>query len=330
MIDLSTSYMGIPLKHPLVAGASPLSRNLDSVKALEDAGIASVVFYSIFEEQFQFESEELDHFLDRDSDSFLESLSFFPRHDEYNLGPDEYLEHIQKAKSSLNIPIIGSLNGFSTGGWIEYAQKLEQAGADALELNIYTLPTDPDVSGQTVEQIYLDVIRDVKAKVNVPVAMKLSPYFSSTANMAKQLTEAGADGLVLFNRFYQPDINIEELEVEPRIELSVSSEKRLPMRWIALLYGRIQGDLISTSGVHNGVDLLQMMMAGACASQVVSALLRNGTDWINQTLTEVTEWMEEHEYGSISEMVGSMSQLKCPNPAAFERANYMKALNNYK
>lgn len=329
MIDLSTTYMGLKLKHPLVAGASPLSRTLDSMKGLEDAGIAAIVSYSIFEEQFHFESEELDHFLGRGSDSFAEALSFFPKNYEYHLGPEEYLEHLHKAKQSLHIPIIGSLNGFSTGGWVEYATKMQETGVDALELNIYYLPTDMNVSGQEIEQIYFDILRDVKEKVHIPVAMKLSPYFSSFSNMAKKLSDAGADGLVLFNRFYQPDINIELLEIEPKIELSTSSEKRIAMRWIAIMYGRIQSDLISTSGIHNAKDLIQMLMAGARASQIVSALLRNGANWINHTLLEVKDWMEEHEYKSIQELIGTMSQIKCPNPAAFERANYMKALNNY-
>jgi len=330
MIDLSTSYMGIPLRHPIVAGASPLSKNLDNIKSLEDAGIAAIVGYSIFEEQFQFESDELDHFLGRGSESFSEALSYFPQHYEYNLGPDDYLEHLRKAKESVKIPLIGSLNGFSSGGWVDYARKLEQAGVDGIELNVYYLPTNPLQNPREVEQIYIDILKDVKSKVKVPVAIKLSPYFSSMAYMAKQLSDAGANGLVLFNRFYQPDINIEELEVEPKIELSVSSEKRLPMRWSAILYGRVQSDIITTSGVHNAKDLIQMLMAGARSTQVVSALLRNGANWINHTLTEVKEWMEEHDYQSMGDMIGTMSQIKCPNPAAFERANYMKALNNYK
>lgn len=329
MVDLSTRYMGIPLKNPLVPGSSPLSADVSQIRKMEDCGAAAVVLHSLFEEQITFEAEELTHHLTQGTESFAEALSYFPEADDYRLGPEEYLEHLHKAKEAVDIPVIASLNGVSVGGWIDYAQKMVQAGADALELNVYYVPTDPGMSGQDVENRYLSVLKAVKSHVKVPVAMKLSPFFSSLANFANRLEEAGADGLVLFNRFYQPDIDLETLTVGPNLILSTSHEMRLPLRWIAILHGKIKAALASSTGVADGTDVLKMIMAGADATQMVSGLLRNGVEELNIIRSEMTEWMEEHEYESIQQMKGSMSQKSVEDPAAFERANYMKTLNSY-
>ncbi len=328
-MDLTTTYMGLQLKNPVVPSSSPLSREIDTVKRMEDAGASAVVLWSLFEEQLQFESQELSHFLDYGTESFGEALSYFPEAEDYNVGPDGYLEHIQKLKQSVEIPIIGSLNGVSTGGWIDYAKKLEEAGCDGLELNVYYIPTKTDLAGASVEDIYLDVLKSVKTAVKVPVAMKLSPYFTSMANMANQLSDAGADALVLFNRFYQPDIDIDTLEVKPNLLLSTPQEMRLPLRWIALLYGRVAIDMAATTGIHTAQDVIKSMMSGAKIAMMCSALLRYGVDHIGKVLEEMKLWMEEHEYDSIKLMQGSMSQKACPEPAAFERANYMKTLQSY-
>src|SRR5581483_5607188 len=247
MLDLTTTYLGLSLKNPLVASASPLSKKLDTVRRLQDAGAAAIVMYSLFEEQITHESYELDHYLERGTHSYAEALSYFPDLDTYNMGPETYLEHLQRVKQAVGIPVIGSLNGISTGGWVEYAQKIEQAGADALELNIYYLPTDPELSSMDVEDEYVQLVRDIRAKVRIPLAVKLSPYFTSLPHLARRIADAGADGLVLFNRFYQPDFDLETLEVVPNLLLSTSHELRLPLRWIALLYGRIQSDFALTS-----------------------------------------------------------------------------------
>jgi dihydroorotate dehydrogenase (fumarate) len=321
--------MGIPLKNPLIPGASPLSADVGQIRKMEDCGAAAVVLHSLFEEQIEFEAEELDHHLSHGTESFVEALSYFPQADDYRLGPEEYLEHIRKAKEAVEMPVIASLNGVSVGGWIDYAQKMVQAGADALELNVYYLATDATLSGLDVENRYLSVLKAVKSNVQVPVAMKLSPFFSSMANLAGQLDEAGADALVLFNRFYQPDIDLETLSVGPNLILSNPHEMRLPLRWIAILHGTIKASLASSSGVATGTDVLKMMMAGADATQLVSALLRNGLEELNIIRAEMAEWMEEHEYESIEQMKGSMSQKSVEDPAAFERANYMKTLNSY-
>lgn len=328
-MDLTTNYMGLTLKNPLVPSASPLSKDLDGIKKFEDAGAAAIVLYSLFEEQISFEAEELDHFLTYGTDSFAEALSYFPQAQEFNLGPEGYLEHIRKAKQATGIPIIASLNGVSTGGWIDYARKMEQAGADALELNIYMLATDPARSSAEIEQVYVDVLQAVKSSVKVPVAMKLSPFFSATAAMAKRLDEAGADGLALFNRFYQPDLDLEKLEVKACVSLSSSAELRLPLRWIAILYGRIKASLAGTSGVHTAQDALKLIMAGADVAHMCSALLKNGPEYIGKVLTEMDSWLEEHEYANLKMARGSMSQKNVAEPAAYERANYIKALNSY-
>jgi dihydroorotate dehydrogenase (fumarate) len=328
-IDFSTTYLGLQLKNPLVASASPLPKSLDLARRLEDAGASAIVMYSLFEEQISHDSLELDHFLHRGTDVFSEALSYFPDLGRYNMGPEPYLDHLYAVKQALSIPVIGSLNGVSTGGWIEYAQRIEQAGADALELNIYYLPTDPDLSGAELEEEYVKLVRDVRATVKIPIALKLSPFFSSIPNMAKRFAEAGANGLVLFNRFYQPDFDLDALEVVPNLELSTSSELRLPLRWIAILYGRIQADFALTSGVHTATDVLKAMMAGASVAMMTSALLQHGIGRLTAILDDLQEWMIEHEYASIGLMKGSMSQRAVAEPAAFERANYMKALSSF-
>jgi dihydroorotate dehydrogenase (fumarate) len=328
-MDLTTTYLGLNLKNPLVPSSSPLSRNLNNLKRMEDSGASAIVLYSLFEEQITLESQDLNHYLTQGVESFPEALTYFPEASEYETGPDEYLEHIQKAKSSLEIPLIASLNGVSTGGWVRYARDIQEAGADALELNIYYLPTDSNLNGKEVEQIYLDVLRDVKEAVSIPVAMKLSPYFSALAHVARQMDEGGADGLVLFNRFYQPDLDIENLDVVPHLVLSTSSELRLPLRWIAILYGRIDADLALTTGIHRTEDVLKGLMAGASVTMMASELLRNGIDRLGEILVDLERWLVEYEYESVNQMQGSLSQINCAEPAAFERANYMRVLSSF-
>lgn len=329
-MDLTTTYLGLRLKNPLVPSSSPLMRNRDDLRLMEDSGAAAVVLHSLFEEQIMIETNMLDSYLTHSTDSFAEALSYFPEAPVYKTGPDAYLEHVSWAKRSLSIPVIASLNGVSTGGWIKYASELEQAGADALELNIYYLPTDLKLSGGEVEQIYLDVLHDVKSAVSIPVAMKLNPYFSAIANMAHRLAEAGADGLVLFNRFYQPDLDPESLEVVPHLVLSNSNELRLPLRWIAILYGRTKADLALTTGVHSVQDVIKGLMAGASTTMLASTLLKNGIGHIGELLVGLENWLIEHEYDSVAQMQGSLSQINCAEPAAFERANYMRVLSSYK
>ena len=328
-MDLTTTYIGLTLKNPIVPSASPLSRSVEHICQLEDAGAAAVVMYSLFEEQISHQSHQLDHYLSYGSDSFAESLSYFPGMAVYNIGPEEYLNLISRAKRVVDIPIIGSLNGVSTGGWIDYARKIEQAGADALELNIYYIPTDVGMPSIEVEQMYVDVVKDVKQNVSIPVAVKLSPYFSATANMAYRLAEAGADGLVLFNRFYQPDFDLEYLEVTPHLVLSNSHELRLPLRWVAILYGRVPVDFAITSGVHTHEDVLKGLMAGAKVTMMASELLQNGLQRISEIVQGMLVWLEEHEYESVAQMQGSMSQQHVAEPAAFERANYMRVLQSW-
>lgn len=328
-MDLTTSYLGLNLKNPLVPSASPLSKDIDSIKKLEDAGAAAIVMYSLFEEQISFEAAELDHFLTRGTDSFAEALSYFPAEEDFNLGPDEYLNHIRQAKESTNIPIIGSLNGVSTGGWIDYAKKIEQAGADALELNVYLIQTDLTQESRQVENLYNVILKAVKSNVTIPVAMKLSPYFTSMARIAKELDNEGADGLVMFNRFYQPDLDLEELEVKPGVVLSNSNDLRLPLRWIAILYEKIQANMAGSTGVHTAMDALKLLAAGADVAQLCAALLVNGPDHLTSMLKDMDNWLEEKEYDSLATLRGSMSQKSVAEPAAFERANYMKALNEF-
>jgi dihydroorotate dehydrogenase (fumarate) len=329
-MDLSTTYLGMKLKNPIVPSASPLSHSLDSMKRLEDAGASAIVMYSLFEEQIAHEAAELNHYLTYGSETFAEALTYFPDPGEYNLGPEEYVNHVRQAKESLGIPVIGSLNGISTGGWIKYAKKIEEAGADALELNVYYIPTDPKLTAQDVEDRYLEVLNAVKTTVKIPVAMKLSPFFSSMANMAHRLDQAGASGLVLFNRFYQPDIDLETLEMKPSVHLSTPQAMRLPLRWVAILYGRVKASLAATSGIHTAEDVLKMLMAGADVTMMASSLLKNGPQRITEVLARMDQWMLEHEYVSVAQMKGSMSQKSVADPSAYERANYMKVLQGYK
>jgi len=328
-MDLTTTYLGLTLRNPIVPSASPLSRELDTVKQMEDAGAAAVVLYSLFEEQIQFEAKALDHFLTHGSDSFAEALSYFPQPKEFRRGPDEYLEHIRKIKQAVDIPVIASLNGVSTGGWIEYARKMEDAGADALELNVYYIPTNPKLTAAAVEEVYVEIIREIKRSVTIPLAVKVGPYFTSIVNMANRLTEAGANGLVLFNRFYQPDIDIDNLAVAPNLLLSTPQEMRLPLRWIAILFGQVRADFGATTGIYAAEDVVKLVMAGANVTMMCSALLRHGVSRIGEVLVDLQNWMDEHEYDTIQKMRGTMSQKFCPEPAAFERANYMKVLQSY-
>jgi dihydroorotate dehydrogenase (fumarate) len=329
-MDLSTTYMGLNLRSPLVVGScAPLTEDVDNLKRMEDAGAAAVVLHSFFEEQLRQERLALHHHLTYGTESFAEALTYFPEPEIFHIGSEEYLKHIRRAKEIVNIPIIASLNGSTLGGWIDYSQQIEQAGADALELNIYYVPTDLELSGAEVEQNYVDILQTVKSEVKIPVAIKVSPYFSNMANMAKQLAGVGADALVLFNRFYQPDIDLETLDVYPHVLLSTPQAIRLPLHWIAILYGRTSADLAATSGINHAEDVLKMVMAGAKITQLVSALLRHGIDYIKTLEQGICEWMAEKEYESIAQMLGSLSQLHCPDPAAFERVQYMKALQTY-
>jgi len=329
-MNLTTNYLGMLLKNPIVASSSPLSHSVDSIRRLEDAGAAAVVMYSLFEEQIGFDSYYIDYHLTQGIDSYAEAISYFPDMQSYNVGPDEYLNLIRRAKEAVSIPIIGSLNGASVGGWTDYATLIEEAGADALELNVYYLPANTGIKGSDVEALYLDILTAVREVVTIPVAIKLSPFFSSIANMASCLSEQGADGLVLFNRFYQPDFDLENLEVAPRLVLSNSNELRLPLRWVAILYGRVNADLAITSGVHTSQDVVKGLMAGAKVTMMASELLQNGVRRIGQVLNEVVTWLTEREYESVTQMIGAMSQKHCAEPAAFERANYMKMLQSYR
>jgi dihydroorotate dehydrogenase (fumarate) len=329
-MDLTTKYLGLKLKNPLVPSASPFSKTIDGVKKLEDAGASAVVVYSLFEEQIEHEDNEFEHYMSYGTESFAEALTYFPKPAEYNLGPEEYLKHISKLKKSVDIPIIGSLNGVSKGGWMKYAKLIEEAGVDALELNVYYIASNINDESTKIEEIYIRDLRAIKSIVKIPVAIKLSPYFSSVGNMAKRLDEAGADGLVLFNRFYQPDIDLEKLEVLHNLELSTSNDLCLPLRWIATLYGKVKANLAATSGIHIYQDVLKALMVGSDVTMMCSELLANGTERISVILKELEMWMEKNEYSSIEMMKGSMSQKSVADPAAFERANYMKALNSYK
>ncbi len=329
-MNLQTRYLGLDLANPIVPSASPLCESVDNIRRMEDMGASAVVLYSLFEEEILSESRRLDQYLSYGSESYAEALSYFPDLKSFHVGPEEYLNHVRRVKETVKIPVIGSLNGVSSGGWIQHARKIEQAGADALELNIYYIPTDPDRTGVEVESMYVNVVRDVKESVNIPVAVKLSPYFSSMANMARNLVSAGADGLVLFNRFYQPDFDLEALEVVPHLVLSNSHEMRLPLRWVAILHGRVETDFAITGGVHTFEDALKGLMAGAKVTMMTSELLQHGIGRIRTILGEMTEWMEDHEYESVAQMQGSMSQQHVAEPAAFERANYMKVLHSWR
>ena len=330
MTDLSTTYLGLNLKNPFVASASPLSKKLDRAKKLEDAGIAAIVMYSLFEEQIIHESLELDHFLNRGSDSFPEALSYLPDGGMYAIKPEKYLDQVAGLKKALKIPVIGSLNGVSKGGWTRYARKIEEAGADALELNVYYIATDLDMTSSDIEDTQVELVAEVKSAIKIPLAVKISPFVTSIPNFAKRLVDAGADGLVLFNRFYQPDFDLDELEIVHSLDLSTSSDLRLPLRWISILHGKIDTDFALTSGVHSYTDVLKAMMSGAKVAMMASNLLHSGEQVIGPMLNDLEAWMKEHEYESIQQMQGSMSQKSVKEPAAFERANYMKVLNSFR
>ena len=329
MADLSTTYLGLALKNPIVASASPLSKKLSNAQKLEEAGAAAVVMYSLFEEQIIQESLELDHFLTRTSDKFAEAMSYLPESGTYSLEPDKYLAHVTALKKALKIPVIGSLDGVSRGGWTRYARLIQEAGADALELNLYYLATDPDLTSSDLENAQADLVAQVRASISIPLAVKLSPFVTSLPNFARRLMGAGADGLVLFNRFYQPDFDLDELEIVHTLELSTPSELRLPLRWISILYGSLHADLALTTGVHGATEVLKAMMAGAKVAMMASSLLHNGPGRITAILEDLQIWMHEHEYDSIQQMQGSMSRGAVAEPAAFERANYMKVLNSF-
>lgn len=328
-MKLSTTYLGFKLRTPLVPSASPLSENVDNIKRMEDAGASAVVFHSLFEEQLRRDHHDLNFYLSQNTDVSAEARSYFPEPAAFRVGPETYVENIARAKAAVNIPIIGSLNGTTFGGWLKYARAIERAGADAIELNLYSVPTDPDLSGEDIEESYLTILASVKAQVKIPVAVKLSPYFTNLARFARRLDQAGADALVLFNRFYQPDIELETLEISPNILLSTPMAMRLPMRWIALLRGRIGANLAATSGIHRATDALKMLMAGADVTMLCSVLLRRGIDHIRVLEREMLQWLEEHEYESVEQLKGSMSQEHCPDASAFERAQYMRALSTY-
>lgn len=328
-MDLSTTYMGLKLQNPIVVSPSPLCEKIDNIKKMEDAGAGAVVLHSLFEEQITFESNELDEFLMRGTDNFAESRGYFPNLEYIKVGPDEYLNLIGKAKSSVKIPIIASLNGVSTGGWIDYAKEFEKSGADGIELNIYYIPTDPELVSQQIEYMYIEVAKNVKNSVNIPVALKLSPYFSSMAYMARKFDQLGVDALVMFNRFYQPDFDLKNMEVKPKLTLSTSDELTLRLRWVAILYDNIKADMAVTGGVHTAEDVVKSMMAGAKVAMMTSALMKNSIKHITTVKDELAKWMEENNYNSIAEMQGKLSQKSVAEPSAFERANYMKVLKGF-
>jgi dihydroorotate dehydrogenase (fumarate) len=331
MTDLTTTYMGLKLRTPLVVSAAqPLSEDIANIKRMEDAGAAAVVLYSLFEEQLTLEKLELYHHLTAGTESYAESLTYFPEVPQFELGPEGYLKHIEKAKQTVKIPVIASLNGTTVGGWTKFAKQMESAGADAIELNIYWIPADMDASSADIEQRYLDIVSAVKGEVSIPVGVKIGPYFSNMANMARRLDAAGADGLVLFNRFYQPDIDLEHLDIRPNIILSTPQALRLPLRWIAILYGRVSCSLAATSGIHRADDVLKMIMAGASVTMLCSALMRYGIEHIRDVEQGMRDWMQEHEYESIEQMQGSMSQKSVENPGQFERVQYMRGITSYK
>jgi dihydroorotate dehydrogenase (fumarate) len=327
-MNLSTTYLGLPLRTPLVPSASPLTENPDNIKRLEDAGASAIVFHSLFEEQIRMEVYEYFQHSTEGTESYPEALSYFPQPFDFKIGPDLYLEHIARAKTAARIPIIASLNGSTPGGWTGYARQIQQAGADALELNLYSIPTDFDLSAHDIEQTYLQILKDIKSIVSIPVSVKLGPFFTNFGRMAKSLERAGADGLVLFNRFYQPDIDTETLEVTPHLLLSTPMAMRLPLTWIGILAGRVRVSLAATSGIHRATDAVKMLLAGADVTMLCSVLLRRGIPHLRVIEQELREWMEQHEYESVEQLKGSLSQKKCPDPSAFERALYLYTLTS--
>ncbi|MGA7990641.1 MAG: dihydroorotate dehydrogenase-like protein [Thermoanaerobaculia bacterium] len=329
-MDLRTTYLGLPLAHPLMPGASPLVDDLDTVKRLEDAGASAIVMHSLFEEQISFEREGIQHAMDVHAESFAEATSYFPAPEEFHLGPERYLEQIGKIRKTVSVPVIASLNGVTDSGWLSYAKLMQEAGAHALELNVYRVAADPNIPGTTIEHEVENILRTVKRGLGIPVAVKLPPFFSSFANIARQLDDLGADGLVLFNRFYQPDIDPDLLEAVPALHLSDSSDLLLRLRWLAILSGRVRCSLAATGGVHTPLDLVKAIMAGANAVQIVSAILRHGPRQITALRQGLLEWMEKHEYESVAQMTGAVSHRTSADPAAFERANYMRVLQSFR
>ena len=329
MTDLRTTYMGLSLNSPLVASASPLTANVDNIRRLADAGAAAIVLPSLFEEQMTLHKHDLDPYLTERPENYAEAVKYFPPMNDYNLGPDGYAEHIFRAKSSVNVPIIASLNGVWMGDWTQYARRIQQAGADALELNVYYVPTDPTLSGAQVEQVYFDLVSDVKNTISIPVAVKIAPYFSALAHMAQRMDTLGVDALVLFNRFYQPDFDVETLKVEPTLDLSTSSELRLRLHWVAILYGHLRANLAVTGGVHTAEDALKAILAGADVVMMTSALLKYGIPYLTAVREDLTRWLDERDYTSLAQLRGILSQRAVAEPAAFERANYMKVLRTY-
>jgi dihydroorotate dehydrogenase (fumarate) len=328
-MNIETTYLGMKLKSPLVASASPLTESIDNLRQMEDAGAAAVVLYSLYEEQIEMEQEALLHHLEYGTESFAEALTYFPEPEIFYAKTDDYLNHIRKAREKVDIPIIASLNGSSLGGWTHFSQQMQEAGASAIELNIYYIPTDVNQSGAEVEQRYVDIVKHVKENLDIPVAVKLSPYFSNMANMARRLDDAGADALVLFNRFYQPDINLETLQPEPNILLSTPFDLRLPLRWIGILYGHVKADLAATSGIHGAEDAIKVLMAGANVAMMTSSILKYGIKHFQKVEQEMVHWLQEHEYESITQLRGSVSQKHSEDPSAFERAQYMRGLRTY-
>lgn len=329
MTDLRTDYLGLRLRSPLVASASPLSGDPEGIRRLEDAGAAAIVMPSLFEEQITHESFEIDRMLEMGAESFAEATSIFPALESYNTGPEAYLRVIEEAKRHASVPLIGSLNGTSVGGWIRYAQLIEAAGADALELNMYLVAADESETSEAVEGRYVELVEEVSQSIDIPLAVKVGPFFSAFANMAWRLIEAGADGLVLFNRFYQPDIDPETLEVRPSLVLSNSEEARLVLRWLAILRGKIPGSLAATTGMHTVVDVVKALMVGADVTMMASALIRHGAGHLGAVEEGLVRWLRDHDYGSVEEMRGSMSQGAVQDPAAFERMNYMQTIVSY-
>lgn len=328
-MDLKTDYLGFQLKNPIIATAGPLSKDIDDIKKMEDSGIAAITLFSLFEEQIEQESLELFHRTTAFTESYAESTTYFPEISNYKTGPEGYLELIRKAKDTVDIPIIASLNGKSLGGWIDYAKKIQEAGADALELNIYRLATSTGITSQEIEKEYIEIVKTVKNSVSIPIAVKMHPFFSSVAYMAEQFVKVGASGLVMFNRFYQPDIDLENLEVVPNVLLSTPMATRLPLRWIAILYGKVNADLAATSGIYSEKDVVKMILVGAKVTGMMSALLKFGIGHVKDVLTKLEMWLEINEYESIEQMRGSMSYKSVNDPAQFERANYMKVISSY-
>ncbi len=327
--ELNTTYMGLKLKNPLVISACPLTAEIDQLKRLEQAGAAAAVLPSLFEEQIEHDSMQMAEAQEFGTESFAEALTYFPQQDEYRSGPEEYLETIAKAKKAVAIPIVASINGTSKGGWVRYAKMMQEAGADALELNVYFVPGELEMTGPDVEDRYIELVAAVKESISIPLAVKIGPYFSSLGNMALRLVESGADGLVLFNRFFHPDIDLEKLETHPRMHLSTSAELSVPLRWIALLHGRVKASLAATSGIHDAPGLLKVLLAGADVGMIASVLYQKGIAEVSEILAGLSKWMEKKEYVSVEQLKGSMSRENCPDPSAFQRGNYMKTLTSF-